>query len=98
MSSTLLSRRAAASRGAVWWCTSTISSCPGITLRNGFSTGRAWNERSVRSFLASLDTLASCSASLGCQYFRPDVLAEVLPGYPDHFRDGGGSLWIQRAL
>ena len=28
---------------------------------------------------------------------EPGAIAEALDGYPERFRDGGGSLWLRRA-
>jgi hypothetical protein len=59
--------------------------------------GRGWNEQYlVRAFL-SFNSAFRILFSVGwMSHYRRDVLAEVLPGYPDRYRDGGGSLWIQR--
>jgi predicted O-methyltransferase YrrM len=60
-------------------------------------SGRAWNEQYlVRAFLTfNSDYRILLSVAWMCQC-RPDVLAAVLPDYPAKYRDGGGSLWIQR--
>jgi hypothetical protein len=29
-------------------------------------------------------------------HHQPDALAAALPDYPNSYRNGGGSLWIQR--
>jgi Methyltransferase domain len=61
-------------------------------------SGRAWNEQYlVRSFL-SFNSAFPIRLGVGwVSHYRPDVLAATVPGYPDKYRDGGGSLWIQRA-
>lgn len=59
--------------------------------------GRAWNEQYlVRAFL-SFNSAFRIVFSVGwMSHYRRDVLGEVLPGYPERYPDGGGSLWIQR--
>lgn len=61
-------------------------------------SGRAWNEQYlVRAFLAFNSAFAVLLSVGWLSHFRPDVLASVVPGYPDRYRDGGGSLWIARS-
>lgn len=59
--------------------------------------GRAWNEQyAVRAFL-SFNSAFEILLGVGwMSCFRPDILAAVLPGYPEKYTDGGGSLWIRR--
>jgi hypothetical protein len=59
-------------------------------------SGRAWNEQYlVRSFLA-FNSAFHILLSVGwLSAYREDVLAEVLPGYPEAY-GGGSSLWIRR--
>jgi hypothetical protein len=60
-------------------------------------TGRAWNEQYlVRAFLAFNSAFRVLLAVGWLSEFRREVLGG-LPGYPDKYQDGGGSLWIQRA-
>jgi hypothetical protein len=61
-------------------------------------SGRAWNEQYlVRAFL-SFNSAFSILLGVGwLSHHRRDVLTEAIPGYPEQFRDGGGSLWIQRS-
>jgi Methyltransferase domain len=59
--------------------------------------GRAWNEQyAVQAFLAFNCAFQILLSVAWMSQFRPDVLEAVLPGFPDRYRDGGGSLWIQR--
>jgi hypothetical protein len=59
--------------------------------------GRAWNEQYlVRAFLAFNAAFRILIGVGWMSHHRPDVLASVLPEYPEKYRDGGGSLWIQR--
>lgn len=59
--------------------------------------GRAWNEQYlVRAFLASNSEFRILLGVGWLSHHRPDVLTATLPGYPGSYRDGGGSLWIQR--
>jgi hypothetical protein len=60
--------------------------------------GRAWNEQYlVRAFLA-FNTAFRILFGVGwMSHQHPDVLRASIPGYPEKFRNGGGSLWIQRA-
>jgi predicted O-methyltransferase YrrM len=61
-------------------------------------TGRAWNEQYlVRSFLTFNAAFRILLGVAWMSHLRPDVLAAVVPGYPAQHRDGGGSLWLQRA-
>jgi predicted O-methyltransferase YrrM len=60
-------------------------------------SGRAWNEQYlVRAFL-SFNSTFRILLSVGwlSENNRSDMAA-VIPGYPDRYRDGGGSLWIRR--
>jgi predicted O-methyltransferase YrrM len=59
--------------------------------------GRAWNEQYlVRAFL-SFNSAFRVLLGVGyMSHFHRDVLAGWLPSYPEGYRDGGGSLWIQR--
>ena len=59
-------------------------------------SGRAWNEQYlVRSFLA-FNSAFQILLSVGwLEAYRGDLLAQVLPGYPEAY-GGGGSLWIRR--
>jgi hypothetical protein len=60
-------------------------------------SGRAWNEQYlVRSFLTFNSAFRILLGSGWMSHYRPDVLTAVLPGYPARYRDGGGSLWLQR--
>jgi hypothetical protein len=62
-------------------------------------SGRAWNEQyAVRSFLTFN---AGFEILLGVGWMwahASDALANALPGFPQDYRDGGGSLWIRRTL
>lgn len=60
-------------------------------------TGRAWNEQyMVRAFL-SFNSAFEILLGVGwMSNFRPDILGAALPGYPEVYPDGGGSLWIRR--
>jgi predicted O-methyltransferase YrrM len=59
--------------------------------------GRAWNEQYlVRAFLAYNSAFRILLGVGWMSHYRPEVLSEVVPGYPLKHRDGGGSLWIQR--
>ncbi len=60
-------------------------------------TGRAWNEQyAVRAFLAFNAAFEILLGIGWMSYFQPHTLAAVLPGYPELYPDGGGSLWIRR--
>jgi predicted O-methyltransferase YrrM len=59
--------------------------------------GRAWNEQyAVRSFLTFNSAFEILLSVAWMSHFHNDVLAAALPDYPHQYRDGGGSLWIQR--
>lgn len=59
--------------------------------------GRAWNEQYlVRAFLAFNSAFRILLGVSWLNVNRPDVLAEVLPDYPQAYGDSGASLWIQR--
>jgi hypothetical protein len=59
--------------------------------------GRAWNEQyAVRSFLTFNSAFEILLGVVWMSHFRSDVLAAVLPGFPQDYHDGGGSLWIRR--
>jgi hypothetical protein len=59
--------------------------------------GRAWNEQyAVRSFLTFNSVFEILFSVAWMSHFKNDILAAALPGYPQNYRDGGGSLWIQR--
>ncbi len=60
-------------------------------------TGRAWNEQyAVRAFLAFNAAFEILLGVGWMSYFQSDIFAAVLPGYPELYPDGGGSLWIRR--
>jgi Methyltransferase domain len=60
--------------------------------------GRSWNEQYlIRAFLAFNSNFEIMLGVGWMSYFQPDVLAMALPGYPERYPDGGGSLWIRRA-
>jgi predicted O-methyltransferase YrrM len=60
-------------------------------------SGRAWNEQYlVRAFLSFNSAFRILLGVGWLSYYRPDALAANLPSYPAAYRDGGGSLWIQR--
>jgi hypothetical protein len=62
-------------------------------------SGRAWNEQyAVRCFLAFNFAFEILLGVARMSNFKPDLLAASLPGYPEKYRDGGGSLWIRRRL
>jgi hypothetical protein len=62
-------------------------------------SGRAWNEQyAVRSFLTFNSAFQILLGVAWMSHFRSDALASTLPGFPQDYRDGGGSLWIQRTL
>jgi hypothetical protein len=59
--------------------------------------GRAWNEQYlVRAFLAFNSAFRILLSVQWLGHHHPEVLAAVLPDYPDAYPDDGGSLWIQR--
>jgi predicted O-methyltransferase YrrM len=60
-------------------------------------SGRAWNEQyAVRAFL-SFNSAFEILLGIGwLSQFRADVLISSLPGYPERYADGGGSLWLRR--
>jgi predicted O-methyltransferase YrrM len=59
--------------------------------------GRAWNEQYlVRAFLAFNSAFRILLGVSWLNANRPDVLGEVLTGYPQAYGDSGASLWIQR--
>jgi hypothetical protein len=61
--------------------------------------GRAWNEQyAVRAFLTFNSAFEILLGVVWMSHFQPDVFAAALPGYPEQYPDGGGSLWIRRAL
>ena len=62
-------------------------------------SGRAWNEQyAVRAFL-SFNSAFEILLGVGwLSQFHPAALAAALPGYPQDYRDGGGSLWLRRRL
>jgi hypothetical protein len=61
--------------------------------------GRAWNEQyMVRAFLTFNSAFEVLLGVGWMSHFRPDVLAAALPGYPERYPDGGGSLWIRRHI
>lgn len=60
-------------------------------------TGRAWNEQyAVRAFLTFNSAFEIVLGVAWMSHFRSNVLASALPGFPQDYQDGGGSLWIQR--
>jgi hypothetical protein len=60
-------------------------------------TGRAWNEQyAVRSFLTFNSVYEILLGVAWMSHHQSDILAAALPGPASDFRDGGGSLWIQR--
>jgi hypothetical protein len=60
-------------------------------------SGRAWNEQYlVAAFLAFNSAFQVLLSVSWLSMFRPDALAAALPGYPEEYAHGGGSLWIQR--
>lgn len=61
--------------------------------------GRAWNEQyMVRAFLTFNSAFEILLGVGWMSHFQPDVLAAALPGYPERYPDGGGSLWIRRHI
>lgn len=59
-------------------------------------SGRAWNEQYlVRSFLAFNSAFHILMSVGWMSTYRADLLAEVLPGFPEAYARGG-SLWIRR--
>jgi predicted O-methyltransferase YrrM len=59
--------------------------------------GRAWNEQYlVRAFLSFNSAFRILLGVAWMAQLHPDAFAESIPGYPQQFQDGGGSLWIQR--
>jgi Methyltransferase domain len=59
--------------------------------------GRAWNEQYlVQSFLAFNWEFEILLGVAWMSHSRPDVFAEVVPGFPESTPNGGGSLWIRR--
>jgi hypothetical protein len=59
--------------------------------------GRAWNEQYlVRGFLAFNHAFRVRLSAAWLDLHHRDLLAAVLPGYPESYRDGGASLWIER--
>lgn len=59
--------------------------------------GRAWNEQyAVRAFLTFNAAFEILFSTVWMSQFRRDVLTASIPGYPDRYPDGGGSLWIRR--
>ena len=59
--------------------------------------GRAWNEQyAVRAFLTFNSAFEILLGVAWMSYFRSNILASVLHGFPRDYRDKGGSLWIQR--
>jgi len=60
--------------------------------------GRAWNEQYlVRAFLSFNSAFRILLGVAWMSHYHPEALAATIPGYPEKHRDGGGSLWIQRA-
>ncbi|HXN39011.1 MAG TPA: class I SAM-dependent methyltransferase [Solirubrobacteraceae bacterium] len=60
-------------------------------------SGRAWNEQyAVRAFLAFNAAFEILIGVGWLSQYRSDVLASVLPAYPETYKDGGGSLWVRR--
>jgi predicted O-methyltransferase YrrM len=60
-------------------------------------SGRAWNEQYlVRAFLAFNSAFRVLLGVGWLAHHRPDLLAAALPGYPERYGDGGGSLWFRR--
>jgi predicted O-methyltransferase YrrM len=60
--------------------------------------GRSWNEMyAVRAFLCFNSGFEILLGVAWMRAFHPDILGAVLPGYPEQYPDGGGSLWIRRA-
>ncbi|MDX6643657.1 MAG: hypothetical protein QOD76_1619, partial [Solirubrobacteraceae bacterium] len=60
-------------------------------------SGRAWNEQYlVRSFLTFNSAFRILLGTGWMSHHQPDALAAALPDYPNSYRNGGGSLWIQR--
>jgi hypothetical protein len=60
-------------------------------------SGRAWNEQyAVRAFLSFNHAFEVLIGVAWISQFHPEVLARVLPEYPEKYPDGGGSLWIRR--
>jgi hypothetical protein len=61
-------------------------------------TGRAWNEQYLVSAFLAFNSAYRVLLGVGwLSHFRPEVFRTALPGYPEKYEDGGGSLWIQRA-
>ena len=59
--------------------------------------GRAWNEQyAVRSFLSFNSAFEILLSVAWLSQFAPDVLEASLPGFPQEYGDGGGSLWMRR--
>ncbi len=60
-------------------------------------SGRAWNEQYlVRAFLSFNSAFRILLGVGWMSHFRRDALASAVPGYPEKYAHGGGSLWIQR--
>jgi hypothetical protein len=60
-------------------------------------TGRAWNEQYLVSAFLAFNSAYRVLLGIGwLSQFRPEVLRTALPGYPEKYQDGAGSLWIQR--
>ncbi len=71
---------------------------PADYLQEWVFSGRAWNEQYlVAAFLAFNSAFAVLLGVGSIRRREPDLLAAVLPRYPEAYADGGGSLWIQRA-
>jgi Methyltransferase domain len=59
--------------------------------------GRGWNEQyAVRSLLTLSHGFEILIGVAWLSHSRPGLLAAALPGYPQDFPDGGGSLWLRR--
>jgi hypothetical protein len=60
--------------------------------------GRAWNEQyAVRAFLGFNSDFEILLGVAWLSQFARDTLAASLPGFPQAYGDGGGSLWIRRS-
>lgn len=59
--------------------------------------GRAWNEQYLVAAFLAFNSAFRILLSIGwLVHHRRQALVRTLPGYPDSYLDGGGSLWIQR--
>lgn len=73
------------------------SSCLGDYPQDWVLTGRAWKEQYlVAAFLAFNSAFRVVLGVGWLSHYRSDLLASVLPGYPQDYRDGGESLSLQR--